>query len=247
MNLDPDAAPLAEFLGRVGRRPQRARRAAPVGCTWSPHPSSTSTSTGSSRSTPTSRPTTSTPSTGTARPRRSTRRRPASSCSRNGHSRMLIRLHDGRSTGRPTAVPAAVRGRRRPPRRRHVLVPRVPEPQHRVLGAGFLFFITNWPTGPARRRTTSTSARRSPTDGDAHGDVNGDFMELNRAVLLEDLSVLPGMQRSIDAGALDAVHAQLPGAPHLPPARDDRPLDRDRTRAARVAGHAGARRARRRT
>jgi hypothetical protein len=44
----------------------------------------------------------------------------------------------------------------------------------------------------------------TPGDGDADA-TNQAFTEINRSVLLEDLTVLPGMQRSIDAGTIDAV------------------------------------------
>jgi hypothetical protein len=72
-------------------------------------------------------------------------------------------------------------------------------------GEGFVFFITNWPTGA----TTSTyhvhwcSSLDSAVD--EHRSVNDGFVQMNESVLFEDLSVLPGMQRSIDAGTIDAI------------------------------------------
>jgi hypothetical protein len=43
------------------------------------------------------------------------------------------------------------------------------------------------------------------SDNEERAQLNSQFTEINRSVLLEDLSVLPGMQRSVDAGALKAV------------------------------------------
>jgi hypothetical protein len=38
-----------------------------------------------------------------------------------------------------------------------------------------------------------------------HAELNAAFAEVNRAVLLEDLDVLPGMQHSIDHGGIDSL------------------------------------------
>ena len=70
---------------------------------------------------------------------------------------------------------------------------------------GFLFFITNWPTGPG----TSTyhvhfCASVAPDDPSTVGTSSGSST-FNEAVLFEDLSVLPGIQSSIDAGALPGI------------------------------------------
>jgi hypothetical protein len=52
-------------------------------------------------------------------------------------------------------------------------------------------------------RGTSCSSV-APTDDEGKA-LNQTFVEMNESVLFEDLSVLPGMQASIDAGALDAL------------------------------------------
>ena len=92
-------------------------------------------------------------------------------------------------------------------------------------GRGFVFFITNWPIGPEPvelpRALLLVAGRRRPSED---AQLNEAFAEINRSVLLEDLSVLPGMQRSIDSGGARPGPARLPGAPDLPPPRDHRPL-----------------------
>src|SRR5690606_20749502 len=71
--------------------------------------------------------------------------------------------------------------------------------------AGFLFLITNWPTGP----TTSTYhvhwCASAPPDDPEHARYLRSFVDFNERVLFEDLAVLPGIQRSVDAGALESV------------------------------------------
>ena len=90
---------------------------------------STSPATGRRPATATSRPTTSPSCTGTAPRRCSTRAAPGSGCCRSGHSRMLIRF---RSELPRRAPPAPLPGRHVARRARDLLVPRLPEPEHRV-------------------------------------------------------------------------------------------------------------------
>jgi hypothetical protein len=70
-------------------------------------------------------------------------------------------------------------------------------------GTGFMFLITNWPSGP----TTSTYHVHwcSSLDPEEHRDTLEQLVGFNQSVLLEDLSVIPSIQRSIDAGGLQAV------------------------------------------
>jgi hypothetical protein len=70
---------------------------------------------------------------------------------------------------------------------------------------GFMFFITNWPTGPGSSSYHVHFCSSLPSDNDERAELNRQFAEINRSVLLEDLSVLPGMQRSVDAGTLDTM------------------------------------------
>ena len=68
-------------------------------------------------------------------------------------------------------------------------------------GLGFMFLITNWPTGPRTSRyDVHFCSSLAPADDDH--DLNGRIIAATEAVLWEDLAVLPGMQASIDAGAL---------------------------------------------
>jgi hypothetical protein len=68
-----------------------------------------------------------------------------------------------------------------------------------------MFFITNWPSGPNSSEYHVHFCSSVPSDNDESSQLNTQFAEINRSVLLEDLSVLPGMQRSLDTGSLDVV------------------------------------------
>ena len=120
-----------------------------------------------------------------------------------GHSRMLIQLHDGIEMTTPLAplfdgigdLPSAGTFSY------HVF------PNLSIVfgNPGFLFFITNWPTSPnSSTYHVHWCASAGPDDAE-HGKYLGGFVKLNESILFEDLSVLPGIQESIDAGALDAV------------------------------------------
>ena len=68
-------------------------------------------------------------------------------------------------------------------------------------GMGSLFMITNWPTGPTTSRyDVHFCSSLAPAD-DATS-LNERIIAGLEAVLWEDLTVLPGMQASIDAGSL---------------------------------------------
>lgn len=121
----------------------------------------------------------------------------------NGHSRMLIRFHEGLrvTTPLPTLFPGVGDLPGTGTFSYHVF------PNLSIVfgNAGFVFFITNWPTGP----NTSTyhvhwCASAAPDDPD-HAAYLAMFVDMNERVLFEDLAVLPGIQASIDAGALPAV------------------------------------------
>jgi phenylpropionate dioxygenase-like ring-hydroxylating dioxygenase large terminal subunit len=121
----------------------------------------------------------------------------------NGHSRMLIRLQDGVDLTIP--LPGLFDGVGDLPRSGTFSYHVFPNLSI-VFGApGFVFFISNWPT------TANTSsyhvhwcASVAPDDPD-HEEFLGFFVGFNESVLFEDLTVLPGIQASIDAGTLDSV------------------------------------------
>ena len=124
---------------------------------------------------------------------------------RNGHSRMLIRFQEHVAASVEMPFPSIVNGVGDLASSGTFSYHVFPNLSIVFFGGGFLFFITNWPT------TASTSTYHvhwcssvPPTD-DAGRTLNRTFVDMNEAVLFEDLSVLPGMQQSIDAGAIDSL------------------------------------------
>jgi phenylpropionate dioxygenase-like ring-hydroxylating dioxygenase large terminal subunit len=117
-----------------------------------------------------------------------------------GHSRMLITTRDGVGP-LPQAFPAVF----------HEIgdLPELGTFSYHVFpnlsivfgGLGFVFFIANWPTGPTTSRyDVHFFSSLAPADDSANR--NERMIASIESVLWEDLSVLPGMQHSIDAGAL---------------------------------------------
>jgi hypothetical protein len=72
-------------------------------------------------------------------------------------------------------------------------------------GPGYVFFITNWPDAPNRSTYHTHFCSSLASDDDSTAKINTDITAFNRSVLFEDLSVLPGMQRSVEAGSLEGV------------------------------------------
>ncbi|HVV35132.1 MAG TPA: aromatic ring-hydroxylating dioxygenase subunit alpha [Acidimicrobiales bacterium] len=124
---------------------------------------------------------------------------------RNGHSRMLIATRDGRSMGDVMPFAPLFDGVGDLPDAGTFSYHVFPNLSIVFSGRGFVFFITNWPIAPNRSsyHVHFCSSLAPATEDSAK--LNDAFAEINRAVLLEDLSVLPGMQRSIDAGGIDVV------------------------------------------
>jgi phenylpropionate dioxygenase-like ring-hydroxylating dioxygenase large terminal subunit len=119
----------------------------------------------------------------------------------NGHSRMLIRTHEGVSLDLP--FPSLVDGVGDLPKLGTFSYHVFPNLSIVFGGMGFVFFITNWPTGPA---TSSYQVHWcSSLDPAEHGATLDPLIEMNQSVLFEDLAVLPGIQASISAGALEHV------------------------------------------
>jgi len=121
----------------------------------------------------------------------------------NGHSRMLIRLHDGIDL--KSALAGLFDGVGDLPSSGTFSYHVFPNLSIVFGSAGFVFFITNWPA------TTNTSTYHvhwcasAPPDDPEHGDFLEFFVGFNENVLFEDLAVLPGIQASIDAGALESI------------------------------------------
>ncbi len=120
-----------------------------------------------------------------------------------GHSRMLIEIKDGVGP-LPQAVPPVVESLGELPDLGTYSYHLFPNLSIVFGGRGFLFFIANWPTGPTTSRY-DVHFFSSLAPADDPKDINGRMIANIERVLWEDLTVLPGMQRSIDAGALPAL------------------------------------------
>jgi phenylpropionate dioxygenase-like ring-hydroxylating dioxygenase large terminal subunit len=123
----------------------------------------------------------------------------------NGHSRMLITTKDGQSLGDLLPFPSLFEGVGDLPNAGTFSYHVFPNLSIVFSGMGFMFFITNWPTGPGSSAYHVHFCSSLASDNEETEQLNREFAEINRSVLLEDLSVLPGMQRSVDAGALDVM------------------------------------------
>jgi len=118
---------------------------------------------------------------------------------RNGHSRMLIELREGIEM--PSPLPPVFTSLGALPASGTFSYHLFPNLSIVFGGPGFVFLITNWPTGPTTSRydVHFCSSLASADDG-LH--VNERIIAATESVLWEDLAVLPGMQASIAAGAL---------------------------------------------
>ena len=118
---------------------------------------------------------------------------------RNGHSRMLITLREGMAMSTP--LPPLFTSLGALPVSGTFSYHVFPNLSIVFGGLGFVFLITNWPTGPTSSRyDVHFCSSLAPADDARH--VNERIIAATEAVLWEDLAVLPGMQASIDAGAL---------------------------------------------
>ena len=124
---------------------------------------------------------------------------------RNGHSRMLIRTQDGRSMEELMPFPPLFDGVGNLPDSGTFSYHVFPNLSIVFSSRGFMFFITNWPIAADRSSYHVHFCSSLPSDDEEHTTLNQQFAEINRSVLLEDLTVLPGMQRSIDGGGLRSV------------------------------------------
>jgi phenylpropionate dioxygenase-like ring-hydroxylating dioxygenase large terminal subunit len=122
----------------------------------------------------------------------------------NGHSRMLIRTQEGISF--ESQIPDLFEGVGDLPLSGTFSYHVFPNLSIVFGGPGFVFFITNWPNGSPNESTYHVHfcASRGPDDPE-HGEFLHTFVRMNESVLFEDLTVLPGIQESIDAGALEGV------------------------------------------
>ena len=72
-------------------------------------------------------------------------------------------------------------------------------------GTGFVFLITNWPTGPSTSAYNVHWCSSLSADDEANRKTHDMVIAALSEVLFEDLNVLPGEQRSINAGTLESL------------------------------------------
>ena len=119
---------------------------------------------------------------------------------RQGHSRMLIATREAVGA-LPEALPPVVEGLGDLPTLGTYSYHLFPNLSIVFGGRGFVFFIANWPTGATTSRyDVHFFSSLAPSDDTRR--LNERIIESVSKVLWEDLAVLPGMQRSIDAGVL---------------------------------------------
>lgn len=122
---------------------------------------------------------------------------------RGGHSRMLVSYRDGIDGAALSPFPCVFPGIGDLPLRGTFSYHVFPNLSIVFNGTGFVFLITNWPTGPS----TSTYSVHwcSSLAPDANHQTHDAAIAVLSQVLFEDLNVLPGAQRSLDAGALESL------------------------------------------
>lgn len=124
----------------------------------------------------------------------------------NGHSRMLISLREGVPLTGVMPFPSLFDGLGELPASGTFSYHLFPNLSIVFVGAGFLFLITNWPRPDGTSSYHVHWCSSLSSDDDEGRQANELFMGFNTQVLFEDLAVLPGMQTSIEAGALDVVN-----------------------------------------
>lgn len=121
----------------------------------------------------------------------------------NGHSRMLVKRRIDLEVDFDFGFPPLFHGLGDLPGQGTFSYHVFPNLSIVFSGTGFVFFITNWPTGPdTSRYDVYWCSSLDPVD---HADHLDRFIAFNRAVLLEDLAVIPSIQRSLDSGAIGSL------------------------------------------
>ena len=124
----------------------------------------------------------------------------------NGHSRMLIALRDGVPLTGVMPFPSLFDTLGDLPDSGTFSYHLFPNMSIVFVGGGFLFLITNWPK-PDGTSSYHVHWCSSLSSEDPEGRKANDlFVKFNQKVLFEDLAVLPGMQVSIDSGALEVLN-----------------------------------------
>lgn len=122
---------------------------------------------------------------------------------RNGHSRMLIGLREGAPLTGNMPFPGLFEGLGDLPDSGTFSYHVFPNLSIVFVGAGFLFFVTNWPSPDGGSSYHVHWCSSLSSDNEDGRKANEQFIDFNQRVLFEDLAVLPGMQRSLDAGTIE--------------------------------------------
>jgi phenylpropionate dioxygenase-like ring-hydroxylating dioxygenase large terminal subunit len=123
----------------------------------------------------------------------------------NGHSRMLVPYRDGIDGAALSPFPEVFQSLGDLPFCGTFSYHVFPNLSIVFAGSGFVFLITNWPTGPSTSAYNVHWCSSRAGDDEANRKINDTVIAALSEVLFEDLEVLPGQQRSIDAGTLESL------------------------------------------
>src|SRR5699024_4326448 len=125
---------------------------------------------------------------------------------RGGHSRMFLGLKEGVPLTGRQPFPPLFEGLGDLPDSGTFSYHLFPNLSIVFVGLGFLFLITNWPRPDGTSNYHVPWCCSADLDADEGRSEADTFIAFNQKVLFEDLSVLPGMQTSIDAGTIDILN-----------------------------------------
>lgn len=125
---------------------------------------------------------------------------------RNGHSRMLITVRDGEQLTGKMPFPPVFHELGDLPDSGTFSYHVFPNLSIVFVGKGFVFLVTNWPSPSGGSSYHVHWCSSLSSESDEGRKANDLFIGFNQTVLFEDLAVLPGMQRSVDAGTLEYVN-----------------------------------------
>jgi phenylpropionate dioxygenase-like ring-hydroxylating dioxygenase large terminal subunit len=120
----------------------------------------------------------------------------------NGHSRMLVPYRDGIDGESLSPFPCLFPGLGDLPFCGTFSYHVFPNLSIVFGGTGFVFLITNWPTGASTSTYHVHWCSSLAPDGTDNRRTNDTVIRALSRVLFEDLNVLPGAQRSLNAGTL---------------------------------------------
>lgn len=124
----------------------------------------------------------------------------------NGHSRMLISVREGVALTGKMPFPPVFHEVGDLPDSGTFSYHLFPNFSIVFVGKGFLFLVTNWPVDESNSRYQVHWCSSLSSDTDEGRKANETFMRFNQEVLFEDLSVLPGLHRSLRSGGIAEVN-----------------------------------------